>query len=444
MNFILDEKAGLSKEPCKPYLTALVNENKRDIYDDEYRSFRILKVLESDKEQAMMLGCMPEFGDYHSVNDECATTIKESENFSLEEMEEAKKLDREFDEYHKSAPYYVNGLFFDEKPGYSSWDTEKRYPRYELLDEARFKCPAYVNSLDKAELWLLNNHPDFHMGCGIHQDCRGGDFMMSAVPCNEYALYKTWEDRRLNAESRLEELFSRLSEDEKAHFSDKLGPIEHGFMGKRKEDAMLEKDTQPSSDPEYKEKAKEHSLEDVIPGEKKPEQHLDKNYMIIWQRDDAHTFVDLKCLKDRGIEPKRSDYTAVYIGPKVSSFDEAYTKFQNTEDTPDDYMARSLSVGDIVTINDNGKDRSSYVESIGFTPLDDFTKDMYLVNGIIHDKTQMTAAEVEKFENIYQKDIDNSKTIGSENIAEDVRDRDLNANGYADKYDEEYDEELVR
>ena len=152
--------------------------------------------------------------------------------------------------------------------------------------------------------------------------------------------------------------------------------------------------------------------------------------------------MDLKYLKDRGIEPKRDDYTPVYIGEKVRSFDEAFDRFQNTKDTPSDYEARPVSVGDIITINDNGKDKSCYVEPVGFKEIKDFTKDMYLVNGMIHDKERMTPAEIEKFENIYGADIDNSKTIGSEGLAVDRMDRDLNGNGYADRYDEELDERV--
>ena len=420
MSEIVDAKMD-DRQP-ESYMTAIVDIRPGD---GEWKSAKVLEVIESN-ENALFMGRLPEFGDYASIQ----TGTYEELGMTEEERIRGSELLEQFEEYHKNAPYVAVGHIFSEEPTFSKSDEYHAYPRYEMLEEKEFTLPPEVDSLEKAQLWMAVNHPEYYMGCTISQECRSGNFCAMAVPCTEYerGMYETKENRIRYSMSEAERLANRLGIDAKE-------------MYEGKENAMNKEGSGFLSDRE-RVITKEEDIAKNAPKKEAPEHHLDKNYTIVWQREDAHSFVDLKYLKDRGIEPKRDDYTPVYIGEKVRSFDEAFDRFQNTQDTPSDYEARSVSVGDIITINDNGKDKSCYVEPVGFKEIKDFTKDMYLVNGMIHDKERMTPAEIEKFENIYGADIDNSKTIGSEGLAVDRMDRDLNGNGYADRYDEELDERV--
>lgn len=414
---------GKDESSVQPYLEALVKEMDEEEINSEYGRYKVLEVISSDEDK-LTLGRVPEFGDYISLKKSCTEIVLEQENMSEPDIDKAGQLEKEFDTLHERAPYKIHGSFYDEiKDG--SW-------RAELIEDRDFETPEYVNSLEKAEIWLLENHPDYYMGCSIHQECKSGDFLCTAIPCVEYekGLYETWNGRREYAESHLKELLERVGMEEKGHA---LGPVEHDEYGHWVGVSM------------DKEMMRDKHMEDKIPGKESPEKALernttqkdtvDKDFVIIWQRSDK-AFVDLSHYRERGLEPQRSDFTPVYVGPKMASLDDVYSNFQNDSRTPDGYNARAVSVGDIITRNDNGKDRSYIVEPTGFKEVKDFTKDMYLVNGMIHDKQRMTPAEIEKFEDRYGVDIDGSKTIGSDGRAADALDRDSDGNGYADRYDE--------
>ena len=417
---------GKEANSADPYLEALVKETQKSEPGDEHYHYKVLKILEED-ENALTLGRIPEFGDYINPRMSCTEILKTQEMLTNEEILEADGLLEEFDNLHKKAPYHIHGIFCTEVDDMSA----------KIIEERDFDVPSEINSLEKAEIWLINNHPDYHMGCSISQDCPSGNFMATAIPCAEYdeKHYKTWEGRRDYAEKRLQELWKKV--EDKSGIVLKVGKVEHdekgNYIGEEYMNDLM----------------RDKHIEDRIPGKAMPEKALEKNtvdkdYFIIWQRNDEHMFVDLEHLRSRGIEPVRGDYTPVYMGEKVASLDDVYANFQHTEDTPSDYTARSVSVGDIITKNDNGRERSYFVEPTGFKQVPDFTKDMYLVNGIIFDKQKMSQAEIEAFENRYGIDIDGSKTIGSDNRAVDIMDRDLNGNGYADRYDDDDDYEPVR
>ncbi|MBP3781710.1 MAG: hypothetical protein J6I68_00515 [Butyrivibrio sp.] len=424
-SLIMDKKIYGEEGEITPYLTALVAKNK-GLDDDEFTSYKVLEVIESDENQ-LTLGRIPEFGDYISLRNSCTEIVQAEEDMTPYRLNAAKELEEKFDALHRNAPYHIHGIFFEELGG------DKSIPK--ILEEKDFEAPEWVKSLEDAEIWMLETHPDYYMGCTIAQRCNCGDFLATAMPCAEYDKkdYETWEGRRNYAQRKLNELGDKLV-GSGSHIY-KLGPVEHDQTGK-----VLGGDMD-------KEIMHDKHIEDNIPGKHMPEKELekgevDRDYFIIWQRDDMHSFVDLSYLKERGIEPQRGDYTPVYVGEKMASLDDIYSKFQNDAQTPSDYEARAVSVGDIITRNDNGRDRSYYVEPVGFKEVKDFTKDMYLVNGIIHDKQRMSPAEIEAFENRYDIDLDGSHTIGSEQKAVDVLDRDQNGNGYADRYDD--DDEPVR
>lgn len=71
-----------------------------------------------------------------------------------------------------------------------------------------------------------------------------------------------------------------------------------------------------------------------------------------------------------------SKYEQVYSGQKEESsspfetLESIYTEFNISP--PEDYRSYSLSVSDIVVLNENGKKKAYYCDSIGFTELPDF------------------------------------------------------------------------
>ena len=184
-----------------------------------------------------------------------------------------------------------------------------------------------------------------------------------------------------------------------------------------------------------REREKEAKAHDI--NTPKTEQHLDRNFIIIWQRQDENKFMASKELNKEGITINRRDYKPVYIKETGRrDLEDIYSRFQHTNETPADYMARSISVGDIITVNNEGNDKSYFVEPIGFSEVPEFTKQMYLVNGIVYDKMQMSEAEIARFEDIYGIDINSDNVKGINKIAVDPGDRDVNGNGISDKYDD--------
>ena len=87
----------------------------------------------------------------------------------------------------------VTGRRYSERATYWDWDTEKRYPRYEKVDEQVWEIEA--DTPRAGEKWLADNHPDMYMGGNVR--CENGDFICLAVPCEEYGQgnFETIADR---------------------------------------------------------------------------------------------------------------------------------------------------------------------------------------------------------------------------------------------------------
>lgn len=76
----------------------------------------------------------------------------------------------------------ITGRQYSEEARYAEWDSEKEFPEFDKVAEQEWEIE--VDSLEKAETWLANNHPDKYMGSNI--SCENGDFSAQAVPCNYY------------------------------------------------------------------------------------------------------------------------------------------------------------------------------------------------------------------------------------------------------------------
>ena len=105
-------------------------------------------------------------------------------------------------------------------------------------------------------------------------------------------------------------------------------------------------------------------------------------YAILQLRDSDETemerFMSLSSLKKQGREVDIDHYEVVYAGgllpyqDRSTMLEQLYTKFNI--DHPSDFRGHSLSVSDIVALNEAGNISCHYVDTIGFKELPGFLK----------------------------------------------------------------------
>ena len=97
----------------------------------------------------------------------------------------------------------------------------------------------------------------------------------------------------------------------------------------------------------------------------------------ITARDPEHDyrFMNLDFVKRHGMELNRADYELVYTEPltEKDTLEAIYERFNIQR--PADFTGHSLSVSDVVVINDGESIKACYVDSIGFAELPDFFKE---------------------------------------------------------------------
>jgi len=209
-SLIDDDAFFYSGGDAKPYWTGLVRVAG---CEDDYVKLDILKTEMSEKSNKTF-GRLPIEGDYHTHRFESLTI----EELSKDDKDKCVEYAKAFDDLHKNAPYKIIGRIFSEKPTFYDWDDKKSFPRYkELEDLSKEWSVDSVHSLDDAEKWILQNHPDYYMGCSIVQNCPSGNFLASAIPCGEYpqGMYETVENRREWAKKKA------------ADFGVEVGPFEY-------------------------------------------------------------------------------------------------------------------------------------------------------------------------------------------------------------------------
>ena len=96
-------------------------------------------------------------------------------------------------------------------------------------------------------------------------------------------------------------------------------------------------------------------------------------------------FASMEELAQMGMEPVMDHYEVVYVAPLLpfkdqnTLLEELYEKFNLSR--PDDFRGHSLSVSDVVALNQDGAVSCHYVDSIGFQELSGFWKpENYLKN----------------------------------------------------------------
>ena len=97
----------------------------------------------------------------------------------------------------------------------------------------------------------------------------------------------------------------------------------------------------------------------------------------ITARDPEHDyrFMNLDFVKRHGMEVSRADYELVYTAPltEKDTLEAIYERFNIQR--PADFTGHSLSVSDVVVLNDGKSIKACYVDSIGFAELPDFFKE---------------------------------------------------------------------
>lgn len=97
----------------------------------------------------------------------------------------------------------------------------------------------------------------------------------------------------------------------------------------------------------------------------------------ITARDPEHDyrFMNLDFVKRHGMEVSRADYELVYTAPltEKDTLEAIYERFNIQR--PADFTGYSLSVSDVVVLNDGKSIKACYVDSIGFAELPDFFKE---------------------------------------------------------------------
>ena len=97
----------------------------------------------------------------------------------------------------------------------------------------------------------------------------------------------------------------------------------------------------------------------------------------ITARDPEHDyrFMNLDFVKRHGLEVNRADYELVYTAPlaEKDTLEAIYERFNIQR--PADFTGHSLSVSDVVVLNDGKSIKACYVDSIGFAELPDFFKE---------------------------------------------------------------------
>ena len=101
-----------------------------------------------------------------------------------------------------------------------------------------------------------------------------------------------------------------------------------------------------------------------------------RTFGIYQIRDDSpgenYAFMNMSFIESHGMQIKKEDYKLVYVGELSGnmSLDDIFERFNI--DRPEDFRGHSLSVSDIIVLNDGEKVTAHFVDSISFEQLDSF------------------------------------------------------------------------
>ena len=112
-----------------------------------------------------------------------------------------------------------------------------------------------------------------------------------------------------------------------------------------------------------------------------------------------YRFESIEHLQRRGLEVDKDHYDLIYVGELIDkrSLDEIYEQFNL--DRPGDFIGHSLSVSDLIVLHKDGENTAHFVDSFGFTEIDNFLEKE---NTIKEEKVKvtLTVAECGEFHNL--------------------------------------------
>lgn len=155
------------------------------------------------------------FGDYYNL---------EQDQADIEVIPSSEELNTayaRFLELHRSAPFFVTARLYQETATYPAWDKDHLYPHYAAvegtehtwsLEGEKLMNGQLVNSLETAQIWMVENHPEYLQGMCIRQEIPSGDFSCSSVPGKEYpeGMYETFEGRMKYAQDLARRLGTQI------------------------------------------------------------------------------------------------------------------------------------------------------------------------------------------------------------------------------------------
>ena len=147
---------------------------------------------------------------------------------------------------------------------------------------------------------------------------------------------------------------------------------EHGgIFGIEKEDWMRERSLDRDNDMEQENEATQPVTEEYVSERKSQDTY--KIYQLksddeLWQ----YHFESLESLKAHDLKVEGKNYELKYEGEWTEGMqlEGIYAKFNI--DRPEDFTGHSLSVGDIVVLNRDGKETAHFVDSVGFVEVPEF------------------------------------------------------------------------
>ena len=148
----------------------------------------------------------------------------------------------------------------------------------------------------------------------------------------------------------------------------------------------------------------------------------------ITERDPEHDyrFMGLDYVEKKGMTVTRADYDLIYAAPltEKDTLDGIYERFNIQR--PADFMGHSLSVSDVVVLNDGSTVKAYYVDSIGFAELPEFFKE----RSMDLQKENLLNEELQKIEIFDKPGLFSNSRLRDEDVPEGVYRYDLRGSDY--------------
>ena len=148
----------------------------------------------------------------------------------------------------------------------------------------------------------------------------------------------------------------------------------------------------------------------------------------ITERDPEHDyrFMGLDYVEKKGMTVARADYDLIYAAPltEKDTLDGIYERFNIQR--PADFMGHSLSVSDVVVLNDGSTVKAYYVDSIGFAELPEFFKE----RSMDLQKENLLNEELQKIEIFDKPGLFSNGRLRDEDVPEGLYRYDLRGSDY--------------